>query len=70
MAGHTFQYSGERTSYGELKNSCLRCGRTKESHTAPLETNTPKLGIWFNGKIFWFKDKEEARKYNFFIGEY
>lgn len=58
---HVFQQSGERTSGGEFKNSCLYCGKTAEAH------DLAKIEIVFQGKLWQFNSVEEAREYGFYL---
>jgi len=49
---------------GKLKNSCLKCGRTREAH----EKVKPGIAIFFGGRLRHFKDWEEAQKAGFYLG--
>lgn len=58
---HDFKLSGESNPYGEKKNSCLKCGKTRESHHT--------LEVHFAGHIFVFSNTEEAKKKGFYLNE-
>ena len=58
-----FKPSGESTSYGGIKNSCLLCGRTKEAHQ-PVKQ---EVHIFFNGRLWKFDTWESAKTHGFYL---
>lgn len=60
---HTFVKGNESTAYGLKKDSCLKCGRTEESHL-PVE---PEVHIYFQGKLYKFINWRHARNHGFWI---
>lgn len=48
---------GRKTSFA--RESCIRCGLPFEAHA---------LVLYFNDKIYYFKNWEEARKKGFYPG--
>jgi hypothetical protein len=61
MQDHDFVQSQERTSAGAPKNACTRCGKTAESH---LDC---EIQIWFQHRLYTFKNLEEARERGFYL---
>lgn len=50
-------------SMGNSKNSCQRCGRTREAHVEP----NPPVVIKFAGKIYTFASTEDAMAEGFWV---
>lgn len=48
---------------GKDKDACLRCGRTEEAHQVEM----PEVHIWFQGKMWKFKNWEAARECGFYL---
>jgi hypothetical protein len=65
----TYEQTTEKTSFGQIKDSCLKCGRTAENHARHLELPRFKqeIAIFFNKKLWKFRDWEEARKSGFYL---
>lgn len=53
-------------SFGQEKNCCLKCGKTKEAHEESV-CYTPIITIYFNGKLWKFNDWKEARQHGFYL---
>lgn len=64
MEEHYFKSSGERTSAGLLKDSCLLCGKTQEAHQQKVVA-VAKIKILWQGRFFEFDTVEDARKAGF-----
>lgn len=52
-------------AFNKKQNACLKCGKTEESHG---ELKRPEVHIYFGGKLWKFKNWQEARKYGFYLG--
>lgn len=59
-----FEQTTEHTTGGELKDSCSRCGRTHKAHTIDQEVR-----IKYGGKLWIFKNWEEAHALGFYVGD-
>lgn len=60
----TYIQTTEKTSFSKIKDSCLKCGRTKKAH----EPRQTEIKIWFGGRLWVFKNWEEAQKAGFYLG--
>lgn len=65
----TYEQTTEKTSFGQIKDSCLKCGRTLSAHNTRLDLPGFKqeIAIFFGGKLWKFRDWEEARKSGFYL---
>lgn len=62
---HDYIQTSEKSSYGQEKDSCLRCGKSKQSHVH-IE---PGLLFRHQGRLYFFKNWKEAHKAGFYDGE-
>lgn len=62
MKCDTFVQTTERSSMGKEKDSCLKCGRMEEAHQ-----RNPQIHIYFNNKLWKFRNWEEAREFGFHL---
>lgn len=67
MQNHDFRASGECTSSGSPKDSCLMCGRTEKAHAVEVEKEQ-RIKILWGGKFYEFSNWQEALGRGFHLG--
>ena len=63
MMCKVYKQTSESNSTGLKKDACLECGRTLDAHTP----QPPAVHIFFVGKLWKFKNWEEAKSHGFYL---